>query len=152
MDHWKTVCRLFNRILYSLYSPFKRGKGKGEKASIMGKKKNQTCEKFTCKGNRCSYSVTDVQSTYLLQDCCNTRLILNETFGILRNFVSHYPQRKIYLIIQILISPQCSKGNLKLQGPHLKAVTTSSWLEFLRHLAASLRYMKQFWFGRFFSV
>jgi len=109
----------FNIILFSCHL---RGE-KGKKVSIIGKK---TCEKFICKRNKFCYPVTDVQSTYLLQDCCNTRLMLNDTFRFLCNFVILYPQRKINLIMQILISPQCLKGNLKLQGPYLEAVTTSS--------------------------
>lgn len=137
----------FNIILFSWHL---RGE-KGKKVNIMGKKKKNLM-KFICKGNRCCYPVTNVQSTYLLQDCCNARLMLNETSRILCNFLSHYPQRKTYFTIQMLISPQCLKGNLKLKRPHLKAVTTLSWTELSRHSAASPWYMKQFLFRRFFTV
>lgn len=98
----------------------------------MGKK---TCEKLTFKRQRFSYPATDVQS-----------------FRILCNFLSHYPQRKTYLIIQMLVSPQCLKGNLKLQGSHLKAFCTWSRTELLRHSATSLRYTNKFRFSRIIPV
>lgn len=46
----------------------------------------------------------------------------NESSRMSCNFVCHYLQVKTYLINSQVLIPTMLKGNLNMQGPHLKAV------------------------------